>query len=201
MLPKNKSIPGVNPDTSNKSVALLELSETVNGHTGSFKPGFSLSTDILEPSQTPDPVVLPMACDCATNELPTWPRKLPNRRGGFNQRLVVNGMKLYLRTGEFSDGTLGEIFIDTQKEGTFARAMLNQWAIAVSTGLQHGVPFQVFVDQFKNVMFEPKGEVTGSDSFTEASSIIDAVFRELEIAYPNGKAVLPASPRSVLKSK
>ena len=194
MLSKNEFFAGVNPDTKSEGVALLELEGTINGHGVFFKSGFSYTPEIAPPEVTEIPI---QSCLCSE---PTQivPRRLPNRRGGFNQKLVIEGMKLYLRTGEFVDGTLGEIFIDTQKEGTFARSMLNCFAVAISTGLQHGVPLQVFVDQFKNVMFEPKGSVNGSDSVEEATSIIDAIFKELEVAYPSGKAETPASPRSVV---
>ena len=182
-----KESQGVNPTTSNPpSVGVLEL-KGLNGHKALFTAGISLN---VSEEVTPT-VIAPVK-----KEVPAWPRKLPNRRSGFNQVLrMSDGMKIHLRTGEFPDGTLGEIFVDTQKEGTFARAMLNQWAISISTGLQHGVPFQVFVDQFKNVMFEPKGMVQGSDTVTDATSIIDAIFQELIAYYPNGKNPNPTPVR------
>ena len=189
---------GVNAQTSSSKVSVLELTGTINGHTASFKPGLHASL-ITIPETEPTPVVVKTV---TVTEPAKWPKKMPNRRGGFNQVLKMSdGMKLYLRTGEFADGSLGEIFVDTQKEGTFARSMLNCFAVAISTGLQWGVPLSVYVEQFKNVMFEPKGSVSGSDTVEEATSIIDAIFKELEAAYPNGKAPVPAHVRSVVKLK
>ena len=109
--------------------------------------------------------------------------KLPNRRKGYTQKAVVGGHKVYLRTGEFDDGRLGEIFIDMHKEGAAFRAMMNNFAIAISIGLQYGVPLEEYVDAFTFTKFEPAGFVTGNDAIKNATSIIDYVFRELAISY------------------
>ena len=109
--------------------------------------------------------------------------KLPERRKGYTQKAVVGGHKVYLRTGEYGDGQLGEIFIDMHKEGAGFRAMMNNFAIAVSVGLQYGVPLEEFVDAFTFTKFEPAGMVQGNDSIKNATSILDYVFRELAVSY------------------
>lgn len=109
--------------------------------------------------------------------------KMPQRRKGYTQKANVGGHKVYLRTGEYSDGTLGEIFIDMHKEGAGFRAMMNNFAIAVSVGLQYGVPLEEFVDAFTFTKFEPAGMVQGNDSIKNATSILDYVFRELAVSY------------------
>ncbi|MEP3846350.1 MAG: vitamin B12-dependent ribonucleotide reductase [Paracoccaceae bacterium] len=109
--------------------------------------------------------------------------KMPDRRKGYTQKAVVGGHKVYLRTGEFEDGQLGEIFIDMHKEGAGFRAMMNNFAIAVSVGLQYGVPLEEFVDAFTFTKFEPAGMVQGNDSIKNATSILDYIFRELAVSY------------------
>ena len=109
--------------------------------------------------------------------------KLPGRRKGYTQKAMVGGHKVYLRTGEYDDGKLGEIFIDMHKEGAGFRAMMNNFAIAVSVGLQYGVPLEEFVDAFTFTRFEPAGMVQGNDSIKNATSILDYVFRELAVSY------------------
>ncbi len=109
--------------------------------------------------------------------------KLPGRRKGYTQKAIVGGHKVYLRTGEYDDGKLGEIFIDMHKEGAALRAMMNNFAIAVSVGLQYGVPLEEFVDAFTFTKFEPAGMVQGNDSIKNATSILDYVFRELAVSY------------------
>ena len=109
--------------------------------------------------------------------------KLPERRKGYTQKAVVGGHKVYLRTGEYGDGKLGEIFIDMHKEGAAFRAMMNNFAIAVSVGLQYGVPLDEFVEAFTFTRFEPAGLVQGNDTIRNATSILDYIFRELAISY------------------
>ncbi|MBK0397590.1 vitamin B12-dependent ribonucleotide reductase [Limibaculum sp. M0105] len=109
--------------------------------------------------------------------------KLPDRRRGYTQKAMVGGHKVYLRTGEFEDGRLGEIFIDMHKEGAAFRAMMNNFAIAVSVGLQYGVPLEEFVEAFTFTRFEPAGIVSGNDSIKNATSILDYIFRELAVSY------------------
>ena len=110
-------------------------------------------------------------------------RKLPDRRKGYIQKASVGGHKVYLHTGEYEDGELGEIFIDMHKEGAAFRSLMNNFAIAISIGLQYGVPLDEFVDAFILTRFEPAGPVTGNDSIRSATSILDYAFRELGVSY------------------
>ncbi|WP_040489421.1 vitamin B12-dependent ribonucleotide reductase [Fulvimarina pelagi] len=109
--------------------------------------------------------------------------KLPNRRKGYTQKAIVGGHKVYLRTGEFDDGRIGEIFIDMHKEGAAFRAMMNNFAIAISLGLQFGVPLEEYVEAFTFTRFEPAGMVQGNEAIKNATSILDYVFRELAVSY------------------
>ncbi len=109
--------------------------------------------------------------------------RLPDRRKGYTQKAVVGGHKVYLRTGEYADGRLGEIFIDMHKEGAAFRSLMNNFAIAVSVGLQYGVPLEEFVDAFTFTRFEPAGPVRGNEAIKNATSILDYLFRELAVSY------------------
>ncbi len=109
--------------------------------------------------------------------------RLPDRRKGYIQKATVGGHKVYLHTGEFDNGSLGEIFIDMHKEGAAFRSLMNNFAIAVSLGLQYGVPLEEYIDAFVFTRFEPAGEVTGNDQITRATSILDYIFRELAVSY------------------
>ncbi len=109
--------------------------------------------------------------------------KMPERRKGYTQKAIVGGHKVYLRTGEYADGNLGEIFIDMHKEGAGFRAMMNNFAIAVSVGLQYGVPLEEFVDAFTFTKFEPAGMVQGNETIKNATSVLDYIFRELAVSY------------------
>src|SRR6476620_5981870 len=109
--------------------------------------------------------------------------RMPDRRKGYTQKAVVGGHKVYLRTGEYDDGRIGEIFIDMHKEGAALRSIINNFAIAISLGLQYGVPLEEYVDAFTFTRFEPAGPVQGNDSIKYATSILDYVFRELAVSY------------------
>ena len=109
--------------------------------------------------------------------------KMPDRRKGYIQKAQIGDHKVYLHTGEYDDGKIGEIFIDTNKEGELVKAMMNNFAIAISLGLQYGVPLDEYVDAFIDTKFEPSGNVNGNDRILSASSILDYVFRELAISY------------------
>jgi ribonucleoside-diphosphate reductase alpha chain len=110
-------------------------------------------------------------------------RRLPNRRKGYTQKAIVGGHKVYLRTGEYEDGRLGELFLDMHKEGAAFRSLMNNFAIAISIGLQYGVPLEEFVEAFTFTRFEPSGIVEGNDAIKMATSILDYIFRELAISY------------------
>ncbi|MDA7606542.1 ribonucleotide reductase [Pelagibacteraceae bacterium] len=109
--------------------------------------------------------------------------KMPDRRKGYIQKAQIGNHKVYLHTGEYNDGKIGEIFIDTNKEGELVKAMMNNFAIAISLGLQYGVPLDEYVDAFIDTKFEPSGNVSGNDRILSATSILDYVFRELAISY------------------
>ena len=119
--------------------------------------------------------------------------KMPDRRKGYIQKAQIGDHKVYLHTGEYDDGKIGEIFIDTNKEGELVKAMMNNFAIAISLGLQYGVPLDEYVDAFIDTKFEPSGNVIGNDRILSASSILDYVFRELAISYL-GKEDLAHTP-------
>jgi ribonucleoside-diphosphate reductase alpha chain len=121
-------------------------------------------------------------------------RKLPDRRKGYIQKAAVGGHKVYIHTGEYDDGELGEIFIDMHKEGAAFRSLMNNFAIAISIGLQYGVPLDEFVDAFVFTRFEPAGPVTGNDQVKSATSILDYIFRELGISYLRRDDLASADP-------
>ena len=110
---------------------------------------------------------------------------MPDRRKGYIQKATIGDHKVYLHTGEYEDGKIGEIFIDTSKEGELVKALMNNFAIAVSLGLQYGVPLDEFISAFVDTKFEPSGQVLGNDRILSATSILDYIFRELAISYQN----------------
>jgi len=118
---------------------------------------------------------------------------MPDRRKGYIQKATIGDHKIYLHTGEYDDGKIGEIFIDTNKEGELVKALTNNFAIAISLGLQYGVPLEEFVDAFLDTKFEPSGKVYGNDRILSATSILDYIFRELAISYL-GKEDLAHTP-------
>jgi len=109
--------------------------------------------------------------------------KMPDRRKGYIQKISIGTHKIYLHTGEYDDGKVGEIFVDMNKEGELVKSLMNNFAIAISLGLQYGVPLDEFVDAFIETKFEPSGEIKGNDRILNASSILDYIFRELAISY------------------
>ena len=123
--------------------------------------------------------------------------RLPDRRKGYTQKAVVGGHKVYLRTGEYQDGRIGEIFIDMHKEGAAFRSLMNNFAIAISVGLQYGVPLDEYVDAFTFTRFEPAGLVQGNDAIKNATSILDYVFRELAISYLGRNELAHVDPSEI----
>ena len=121
----------------------------------------------------------------AANEKSGKRFSMPDRRKGYIQKATIGDHKVYLHTGEYEDGKIGEIFIDTSKEGELVKALMNNFAIAVSLGLQYGVPLDEFISAFVGTKFEPSGKVHGNDRILSASSILDYIFRELAISYQN----------------
>ena len=110
---------------------------------------------------------------------------MPDRRKGYIQKATIGNHKIYLHTGEYADGKIGEIFIDTSKEGELVKALMNNFAIAISLGLQYGVPLDEFINAYVGTKFEPSGKVHGNDRILSASSMLDYIFRELAISYQN----------------
>ena len=123
--------------------------------------------------------------------------KMPDRRTGYIQKAVVGGHKVYIHTGEYRDGRLGEIFIDMHKEGAAFRAMMNNFAIAISLGLQYGVPLEEYVEAFTFTRFEPAGFVSGNERIKNATSILDYVFRELAVSYLGRTDLAHVNPEEI----
>jgi ribonucleoside-diphosphate reductase alpha chain len=128
-------------------------------------------------------------------------RRLPDRRSGYTQKAKVNGQTVYIRTGQYDNGQLGEIFIDMHKEGAAFRSLLNCFAIAISLGLQHGVPLEEFVDAFVFTRFEPSGMVTGNDKIKMSTSVIDYIFRELAVTYLGRNDLAHVTPEELMAKK
>jgi len=127
-------------------------------------------------------------------------RRLPDRRSGYTQKAKINGQSVYIRTGEYDNGQIGEIFIDMHREGAAFRSLLNCFAISISLGLQHGVPLEEFADAFVFTRFEPSGIVTGNEKIKMATSVIDYIFRELAVTYLNRFDLAHIEPEEI-KSK
>src|SRR5262249_51200778 len=125
-------------------------------------------------------------------------RALPHRRKGYTQKARVGGHKIYLRTGEYEDGSIGEVFIDMHKEGSAFRSLMDSFAIAISLGLQYGVPLEEFVETFTFTRFEPSGIVEGNEAIKMATSILDYIFRELAISYLGRNDLAHAEPGDLL---
>jgi len=140
--------------------------------------------DVAEVLNTPAAAAAPQVIEKVVERIVRAEReKLPHRRKGYTQKATVGGHKVYLRTGEYEDGRIGEVFIDMHKEGAAFRSLMNNFAIAVSIGLQYGVPLEEFVEAYTFTRFEPQGIVTGNDAIKMSTSILDYTFRELAISY------------------
>ena len=124
--------------------------------------------------------------------------KLPNRRKSYTQKATVGGHKVYLHTGEYDDGRLGEIFIDMHKEGAAFRSLMNNFAIAISLGLQYGVPLEEYVEAFTFTRFEPAGLVQGNETIKNATSMLDYIFRELAVSYLGRHDLAHVDPREIV---
>ncbi len=176
-----------------KSIALYRDGSKLSQPLSALAPGSDLIADSIMALEFEDPA----AGGLATDETPA-PAKaqgqalrpaagsrhpLPNRRAGYTQKAKISGHSVFVRTGEYEDGSLGEIFLDMHKEGAAFRSLLNSFAIAVSLGLQYGVPLEEYVDAFTFTRFEPNGMVQGHDRIRMATSVLDYIFRDLAIAY------------------
>mgnify|MGYP001220844036 CR=1 FL=1 len=147
----------------------------------------SKKIDIISDNKSPTSKNLENIIKSKNSNLETNGKRfgMPDRRKGYIQKATIGDHKVYLHTGEYEDGKIGEIFIDTSKEGELVKALMNNFAIAVSLGLQYGVPLDEFISAFVGTKFEPSGKVTGNDRILSASSILDYIFRELAISYQN----------------
>jgi ribonucleoside-diphosphate reductase alpha chain len=159
--------------------------------------GFALDLPPPPEEQPRRPLASPIVAERIVEKIverePTR-RRLPDRRKGYIQKAAVGGHKVYLHTGEYEDGALGEVFIDMHKEGAAFRSLMNNFAIAVSIGLQYGVPLEEFADAFVFTRFEPAGRVSGNDSIRSATSILDYIFRELAVSYLDRTDLANADP-------
>ncbi len=126
-------------------------------------------------------------------------KRLPNRRGGYTQKSKIGGQSVYLRTGEYENGQIGEIFIDMHREGAAFRSLLNCFAISISLGMQHGVPLEEFVDAFVFTKFEPSGQVHGNPQIKMSTSVIDYIFRELAVTYLGREDLAHVGPEEILQ--
>jgi ribonucleoside-diphosphate reductase alpha chain len=184
-----------------KSIALYRDGSKLSQPLSALAPGADLIADSIvalqssglgpgEGDEPPAPRPDAARLDARPQELPGMPaaprgirRALPNRRSGYTQKAKIGGHSVFVRTGEYDDGSLGEIFLDMHKEGAAFRSILNSFAIAVSLGLQYGVPLEEYVDAFTFTRFEPNGMVQGHDYIKMATSVLDYIFRDLAIAY------------------
>jgi len=152
---------------------------------GNVDVKYSESSNILNDTNQKNPPKNITINNNAFKESITKRFSMPDRRKGYIQKATIGDHKVYLHTGEYEDGKIGEIFIDTSKEGELVKALMNNFAIAISLGLQYGVPLDEFVTAFIGTKFEPSGKVQGNDRILSASSILDYIFRELAISYLN----------------
>ena len=154
-------------------------SRSFSGISSTFNEKIISSNKLQVPNESENKNINPQEF----NKINTDRSKMPDRRKGYIQKVTIGGHKIYLHTGEYDDGKVGEIFIDMNKEGELVKALMNNFAIAISLGLQYGVPLDEFVDAFIETKFEPSGGIKGNDRILNASSILDYIFRELAISY------------------
>lgn len=170
-----------------------KLSQPLNSVTADIFDALQESLESGEPLQALPPKVV----EKIVYKYLSKRRALPNRRGGYTQKADVGGHKVYLRTGEFEDGNLGEIFLDMHKEGAAFRSLMNCFAIAISIGLQYGVPLEEFVEAFTFTRFEPNGIVKGHDNIKMATSVIDCIFRDLAMNYLGRYDLVHVTPEDI----
>ena len=176
---------------NNRKTRRTDKKETPNDSLNKFnkKDISEISSAINEKIVTSTKGKFPNELDSKNINIPKFNKKtnerskMPDRRKGYIQKVSIGDHKIYLHTGEYDDGKVGEIFIDMNKEGELVKALMNNFAIAISLGLQYGVPLEEFVDAFIETKFEPSGEIKGNDRILNASSILDYIFRELAISY------------------
>ena len=185
-----------------KSIALYRDGSKLSQPLSSLMPGSDSMADMILGLEK-SPVSGEDASDLSAasgQEARTTRRSLPNRRGGYTQKVKVGKHSLFLRTGEYDDGTLGEIFIDMHKDGAAFRSLLNSFAIAVSLGLQYGVPLEEYVETFTFTRFEPNGIVRGHDNIKMTTSVLDLIFRDLALEYLKRTDMVQVKPEDLLST-
>jgi ribonucleoside-diphosphate reductase alpha chain len=179
-----------------KAVALYRDGSKLSQPLSSFAPGTdSLADTILAAERSLD---TPVLNEHRKADLRGVRKPLPNRRTGYTQKAKIGGHSIFIRTGEYADGSMGEIFLDMHKEGAAFRSLLNSFAIAVSLGLQYGVPLEEYVDAFTFSKFEPNGMVQGHDYVKMATSVIDYIFRDIAISYLKRNDLGQVKPEDLL---
>jgi ribonucleoside-diphosphate reductase alpha chain len=179
-------------------VALYRDGSKLSQPLSAFAPGTDpLADTILALQKDLD---APTRFDRRRNDVRGLRRPLPNRRSGYTQKAKIGGHSIFIRTGEYDNGKLGEIFLDMHKEGAAFRSLLNSFAIAVSLGLQYGVPLEEYVDAFTFSRFEPNGMVQGHDYVKMATSVIDYIFRDLAISYLKRSDLGQIKPEDLLST-
>ena len=168
-----------------KTKALSDIKKGLSSDTSTPAEKQEIIKDLIHSAAQSEPA--PVKGDAAVKDSKFFNgrKKMPDRRKGYIQKSEIGGHKVYLHIGEYDDGKVGEIFIDTNKEGELVKSLMNNFAIAISLGLQYGVPLEEYVDAFIDTKFEPSGKIAGNDRILSATSILDYIFRELAISYLN----------------
>jgi len=168
-----------------KTKALSDIKKGLSSDTSTPAEKQEIIKDLIHSAAQSEPVPVKGVSAVKDSKFFNGRKKMPDRRKGYIQKSEIGGHKVYLHIGEYDDGKVGEIFIDTNKEGELVKSLMNNFAIAISLGLQYGVPLEEYVDAFIDTKFEPSGKIAGNDRILSATSILDYIFRELAISYLN----------------
>ena len=168
-----------------KTKALSDSKKGLSSDTSTLAEKQEIIKDLIHSAAQSEPAPVKGIAAAKDSKFFNGRKKMPDRRKGYIQKSEIGGHKVYLHIGEYDDGKVGEIFIDTNKEGELVKSLMNNFAIAISLGLQYGVPLEEYVDAFIDTKFEPSGKIAGNDRILSATSILDYIFRELAISYLN----------------
>ena len=168
-----------------KTKALSDIKKGLSSDTSTPAEKQEIIKDLIHSAAQSEPAPVKGVASVKDSKFFNGRKKMPDRRKGYIQKSEIGGHKVYLHIGEYDDGKVGEIFIDTNKEGELVKSLMNNFAIAISLGLQYGVPLEEYVDAFIDTKFEPSGKIAGNDRILSATSILDYIFRELAISYLN----------------
>ena len=168
-----------------KTKALSDIKKGLSSDTSTPAEKQEIIKDLIHSAAQSEPAPAKGVAAVKDSKFFNGRKKMPDRRKGYIQKSEIGGHKVYLHIGEYDDGKVGEIFIDTNKEGELVKSLMNNFAIAISLGLQYGVPLEEYVDAFIDTKFEPSGKIAGNDRILSATSILDYIFRELAISYLN----------------